>query len=131
MWLILLLLITSLNWSEPRGIREISLAAMAGETQAELEYGIRHYQNQQYEEAAKWLKRSADKGNPLAQFNYGFLLEKGLGVTQQTTQACSYYSKSTDQQNVKARFRLARCHELGLTGTKEFEFSILSLFISC
>ena len=51
---------------------------MAGETQAELEYGIRHYQNQQYEEAAKWLKRSADKGNPLAQFNYGFLLEKGL-----------------------------------------------------
>ena len=123
MWLILLLLITSLNWSETRGIREISLAAMAGETQAELEYGIRHYQNQQYEEAAKWLKRSADKGNPLAQFNYGFLLEKGLGVTQQTTQACSYYSKSTDQQNVKARFRLARCHELGLTGIKNLSLA--------
>ena len=113
----------SLNWSETRGIREISLAAMAGETQAELEYGIRHYQNQQYEEAAKWLKRSADKGNPLAQFNYGFLLEKGMGVTKQTTQACSYYSKSAIQQNIKARFRQARCHELGLTGKKNLNLA--------
>ena len=41
MWLILLLLINSLNWSETRGFREVSLAAMAGETKAELEYGIR------------------------------------------------------------------------------------------
>ena len=123
MWLILLLLINSLNWSETRGFREVSLAAMAGETKAELEYGIRHYQNQHYEEAAKWLQRSADKGNSLAQFNYGFLLEKGMGVTKQTTQACNYYAKSSDQQNVKARFRLARCHELGLNGQKNLSLA--------
>ena len=41
-----------------------------------------------------------------------------MGVTKQTKQACNYYAKSSDQQNVKARFRLARCHELGLNGQK-------------
>tara|TARA_B100000674_G_C37896382_1_gene941534 strand:- start:252 stop:1208 length:957 start_codon:yes stop_codon:yes gene_type:complete len=96
---------------------------MAGETQAELEYGIIKYQNQEYEEAAKWLKRSADKGNALAQFNYGFLLEKGLGVTKQTTEACIYYSKSSEQNNIKARFRQARCHELGLNGAKNLKLA--------
>ena len=118
MLFILLLLLSSYSFADSRGIREISMSAMAGETQAELQYGIIKYQNQEYEEAAKWLKRSADKGNSLAQFNYGFLLEKGLGVTKKTTEACIYYSKSSEQQNIKAKFRLARCYELGLNGPK-------------
>lgn len=120
---ILFLLFVLISFGDSRGIREVSLAAMSGETLAQLELGIRKYKDQDFEEAAKWLSRSADQGNALAQFNYGFLLEKGLGVSTNTTSACSFYQKSANQANIKAKFRLARCHELGLNGKQNLELA--------
>lgn len=123
MYIVLFVLCLFTGFCEERGIREISLAAMSGETLAQLQLGIRKYQDQEFEEAAKWLQRSADQGNDQAQFNYGFLLEKGLGVSTNTTEACSLYEKSAQQENLKAKFRLARCYEMGLSGKKSLKLA--------
>ena len=47
-----------------------------------------------YEAAASWYRRAADKDYSRAAINLGTLYEKGLGVTQDSTQALSWYRRA-------------------------------------
>jgi TPR repeat protein len=49
---------------------------------------------QDYAEALKWLRRSADQGNFHAQFNLGFMYEQGEGVERDLTVAKEWYKKA-------------------------------------
>jgi len=50
-------------------------------------------------EAAKWLKKSADQGHPLAMNMYGERLEEGLGVAMNLSEAMKWYQKAVDISN--------------------------------
>ena len=50
-------------------------------------------------EGAKWLKKSADQGHPLAMNMYGERLEEGLGVAMNLSEAMKWYQKAVDISN--------------------------------
>jgi len=60
--------------------------------------------------AARWYKRAADAGNPIAQLNYAELLETGRGIARDRAAALMWYDRAARQGNdwaVKQRARLA------------------------
>ncbi|KAG0077887.1 hypothetical protein BGZ93_003569, partial [Podila epicladia] len=53
-------------------------------------------------QAMEWYQ-AADQGHADAQFNMGFLYEKGQGVTQDYTQAMEWHLKAADQGHASAQ----------------------------
>jgi len=64
-------------------------------------------------EAARWLRVSADEGNAVAQCDLGLCYEKGEGVSRDLTEAVKYYRLSADQGNATAQCNLGLCYENG------------------
>jgi TPR repeat protein len=60
-----------------------------------------------YAEAAKWLRKSADQGNPTAQCDLGICYFKGDGVQKDRDEAVKWLRKSADQGNARAKKALA------------------------
>ena len=71
------------------------------------------YENQQFEESAKYLLQAAELGHPLAQTYYGGCLKKGIGVPQDMAAAVEWYRKAADQNFAVAFYELAVCYENG------------------
>jgi len=60
--------------------------------------------------AARWYKRAADAGNPIAQLNYAEMLETGRDITRNRAAALMWYDRAARQGNdwaVKQHDRLA------------------------
>ena len=53
--------------------------------------------DQDFKEAMKWYRLSADHGNPKAQVNIGFLYKEGKGVPQDHAEAFRWYRLAADQ----------------------------------
>ena len=64
-------------------------------------------------EAAQWLERAANKGEPFAQYRLGTLYEKGLGVPPSASVAADWYLKAAELGNVKAMHNLAVAYANG------------------
>ncbi len=47
---------------------------------------------QDYKEAVKWYRKSAEQGNALAQSNLGFMYDNGQGVVQDFVRAHMWYN---------------------------------------
>ena len=60
------------------------------------------------------LKAKAESGDAKAQYNLGFMYDKGLGVPQDATQALHWYGKAAEQGHVNAQFHLGTLYEQGL-----------------
>ena len=57
---------------------------------------------QDYAEAAKWYRKSAEQGNPQAQYSLGTLYEGGFGVEQSAEEAERWYRKAAEQGDADA-----------------------------
>jgi TPR repeat protein len=55
-----------------------------------------------------WYRKAADQGEARAQFSFGALYERGLGVAQDSAQAKAWYTKAADQGNAGAKAALER-----------------------
>ena len=66
-----------------------------------------------YEEAVKWYRKAADRGDARAQFMLGYCYDKGNGVPQSNEEAVKWYRKSADQGNAMAQNNLGVCYETG------------------
>jgi hypothetical protein len=64
--------------------------------------------SQNYEEAVKWYRKSADQGYDKAQNNLGHCYEQGHGVPQNYAEAKKWYKKAADQGNSRAKNNLER-----------------------
>jgi uncharacterized protein len=69
--------------------------------------------SQNYVEAVKWFRLAADQGNGYAQFNLGFMYDKGEGVPQDYAEAVKWYRKAADQGNGAAQVGLGVMYETG------------------
>jgi hypothetical protein len=66
-----------------------------------------------YEEAAKWMRKAAEKGHGGAQANLGFCYEKGQGVAQDYEEAVKWYRKAAEQGYAWAQVDLGFCYDQG------------------
>lgn len=66
-----------------------------------------------YEEAVKWYRLAAEKGNSSAQNNLGWMYQKGYGVTKDYAEAVKWYRKSAEQGNATGQFLLGGMYENG------------------
>ena len=71
------------------------------------------YARGDYENALRWWRQSAERGNATAQFQLGFMHRYGLGVAQSYEQAVSWYRKAAAQGHAGAQNDLGRMYEYG------------------
>jgi localization factor PodJL len=69
--------------------------------------------------AAKWLGEAAEKGQPVAQYRYGTLLERGQGIAADPAKAMHWYRAAAIGGNLKAMHNLAVGYAQGSGGKKD------------
>ena len=74
---------------------------------------------QDFDEAAKWFRKSAAQGSDSAQFQLGFLYQQGLLGERDYPKAVEWYLKSANQGNKNALFNLGRIYQKGATGVEQ------------
>ena len=65
------------------------------------------------QKALYWYKKSADRGNEVAQARLGYFYATGRGVPQDLGEAFELYKKSAEKGNLLGQMRLAVCYEEG------------------
>ena len=66
---------------------------------------------QDYKEALKWYRLSAEQGDALAQFNLGWMYYEGQGVPQDNKEAVKWWRLSAEQRNERAQVNLVLMHD--------------------
>ncbi len=69
-----------------------------------------------YCDAMGWYRSEAEKGNPRAQFLYGYMHEIGVGVAEDAGLARSWYAHAAAQGERRAQYRFARLYQTGRGG---------------
>jgi TPR repeat protein len=86
----------------------------AGAVQAgDLEDGAAAFKQQDYETALTKWRSAAQQGNSAAQFNLGFMYDKGQGVAQDYKEAVRWYKLAAAQGNAKAQTNLGISYAKG------------------
>ena len=87
-------------------VEEILLSEMAVK-------GYTFSQQGQFENAAFWYRKAANKGYANAQYNLGVLYSKGRGVEKNYKQAAAWYLKAANQGYTNAQFNLGVIYSKG------------------
>ena len=85
----------------------LQLAANQGDDRAQYYLGGWYYNGNKnvpkdYKEAAKWFEKSAEQGNPDAQWSLAYLYYTGYGVPQNFVKAKEWCEKAVKQDNLNA-----------------------------
>jgi TPR repeat protein len=75
-------------------------------TLADFNDGYDAYQKGDYKTAFSEWKSSAEQGEARAQYNLGWMYEKGKGVLKDPKQAVKWYRKGAEQGHSKAQYNL-------------------------
>ncbi len=102
----------------------LSIAAKNGDPLALFEIGARYTEGRgvanNFAEAAKWYKLSADKGFALAQYRLANFLEKGTGLAPDIKEAKRYYELAAAAGNASAMHNLAVIYASGKDGAQDY-----------
>jgi localization factor PodJL len=102
----------------------LSIAAKNGDPLALFEIGARYTEGRgvpnDFAEAAKWYRLSADKGFALAQYRLANFLEKGTGVAPNIGEAKRYYEMAANAGNASAMHNLAVIYASGKDGAQDY-----------
>ena len=77
--------------------------------------------SQDFEKAIPLLKRAAKLGNAEAQYNYGYILEKGLVVGKNADSAFKWYLKSAEQGFNDGLYKMMMAYFNGIGTEKNYE----------
>lgn len=99
-------------------LAELMDKAEAGDAQAQCVLAWRYEWgeeglDQDYEEAARWYRKSAEQGFDHAQYHLGILYSTGDGLNLSYEEAARWYRKAAEQGNISAQCALAWCYEHG------------------
>jgi serine/threonine protein kinase len=98
-------------------------AAKAGDRHAGFELGMAYLKTpgrQNLVDAFKWLKMSAELGDPDAQSALGKMYQNGDAEGgQNEREAVRWYTKSAEQNNAEGQYWLGRAYEVGAGGLKK------------
>ncbi len=65
------------------------------------------WEKQNYKEAYKWLKLSAQKNDTVAQYNLGVMYRDGLGVPKDYVEAVKWFRLAAEQGKASSQYNLA------------------------
>jgi len=92
---------------------QLEREAQAGRSWAQFNLALQYFSGQglrsgrrDYKQAARWFLQAALQGDEKAQTNLAFMLEEGLGITQNTDQALSWYLQAAQRGDQEAQFQL-------------------------
>jgi hypothetical protein len=74
---------------------------------------------QDFAEAVKWYRKSADQNNLIAQYNLGMCYEFGFGVAKDENEAVNWYRKAAEQGYFKAQEELGYDYDNGMGVAKD------------
>ena len=80
---------------------------------AGLDEGEGAYNRGDYATALREWRPLAEQGNAAAQYNLGFMYDKGLGVTQDYAEAARWYRKAAEQGHAGAQYNLGLMYGKG------------------
>lgn len=69
----------------------------------------------------KELRPLAANGDARAQFDLGFMYDRGLGVPQDYKEAASWYRKAAEQGNAPAQFYLGQMYDIGNSVPQDYQ----------
>ena len=91
-----------------------TLTPTFAQTQEEIEgwfqKGVELYEQGNYTEAVKWLRKAAEQGLAKAQHSLGNRYYKGEGVPQDYTEAAKWFRKAAEQGDADAQYNLGVCY---------------------
>ena len=93
----------------------------------ELEQCKVNFSKQNYTEAFKYCKKSAEQGHEEAQFNLGVMYEDGRGVKQDYFKAFEWYQKAAEKGYADAQFNLGFMYANG-QGVKQDYFKAVEWY---
>ena len=86
--------------------------------------GLNAYTRQDYKEAVKLLRLSAERGNTLAQYNLGVMYTQGLGVPQDDNKAVKWYRLAAEQGHAEAQLIVGVMYSNGQGVPQDFKESV-------
>jgi hypothetical protein len=98
----------------------ISLCSNSPSTAAELEGGVKAYEQGDYKLALQLLRPLAEQGVARAQNGIGVMYANGRGVSHDEAQAAAWFQKAADQGYAKAQAYLGYSHKYGLGVPKDY-----------
>ena len=81
-----------------------------------------------YQKAIIWLRKSAEQGYAPAQTKLGYWFDRGYGVKKNSEQAVYWYRKAAEQGDENGLFNLAICYQKGEGGLSKSESESFMLF---
>lgn len=98
-------------------LRDLRARAAAGDANAQFNLGGVFFKGQEldqdYKEAAKWLRLAADQGHPQAQYNLGMMYDSGQGVALDHAEAARWYRLSANRGFALAQLNLGVAYANG------------------
>jgi TPR repeat protein len=85
-----------------------SMAILAAPVRAEVDDGLKHYNEPAYAALARHLTPQAEAGNGAAQLTLAVMYESGWGVPQDANTALRYYRLAAAQGSAEARSAMER-----------------------
>lgn len=100
-----------------RAVRELLVAAKAGDRQAQYELGLAYRDGKGIgrnpAQAFRWFRQAAEKDLPEAQYEVGQMEEDGDGTEKNAADAAEWYRKAATSGNVPAMFALGELYRNG------------------
>ena len=101
--------------------------AESGDVNAQMQLAD-YYRNQQnYTNGFYWTQKLANQGDAQAQFNLGYMYNKGKDVRQDYSQAFNWFQKSANQDYAEAQYNLGLMYANG-QGVRQNKVTLKELF---
>ena len=91
----------------------MSSAVMAQSAEECFKKGSEYIWKDNYAEALRWYRKSADQGYARAYMMLGNMYKSGKGVQEDKTQAVAYYRKAAEKGYSPAQNQMGMCYEIG------------------
>ena len=110
--------------SSAKAIEYYTAAAKKNSLRAIRELSVLLLNEKKPKEAAPWLKKGAEAGDPVCTFYYGQLLLEGRGVKADKKDGANYMLRAAEAGNRQAMFTLGECYMNGEGLTKNAEQAV-------
>jgi len=115
---------TAFRPEPPQEIARLTALANSGSGKAQTVVGLDYLDgngvSENAQEAAKWLERASEKGQPVAQYRLGTLYESGKGVKADPESAIHWYEAAAIGGNRKAMHNLAVAYVQGAGVSRDY-----------
>lgn len=105
----------------------LRLLADSGDIAAQRQVGEDFESVAKYTQAALWLRKGAERGDPEAQYALASLYKGGLGVSENDELAVAWYRKAAGQGYADAQYQLGSCYSHGIGVQRDQEQAVFWL----